>query len=68
MKKEQKIEETAEELSESFLNGNISDVMRELSGMDKFEAMVMSREISKRFRCSSTRQSFERALLYRVDE
>lgn len=60
------VDELAEELADSFRNGNISWVMQELERLDKFEAMLMVLRVSELFRLNSTRISFERAIKNRI--
>jgi hypothetical protein len=60
------LDSVAEELSESFLNGNIKIVMSELERLPVFKAMALALRISKLFRLDSTRISFERAINNRV--
>ena len=54
----------AEELCDSFLNGNISWVMNQLNTYSKSEAMLLTLHISQLL--SSNCQSFERALVKRL--
>ena len=58
------LDKQADELYESFLNGNITDVMNELERLPRFESMLMVLKLDKRFSRTS-KLSFERAISVR---
>lgn len=62
------LDQIAEELSESYINGNISTVMNELGEMPIYKAMYMAILLYERFGSSSIRSSILRAIENRIEE